>query len=62
MAEINKNFGIVITRDVSVAIKGMNFVIENATYPATAVANSILVNARQKLLFKSSPRERFCSI
>lgn len=61
-ADINKNFGMVITRDVSVAIKGTNFVIEKATQPATSVANNILTVAFQYALSSSSRLERFCSI
>ena len=49
-AAIKANFGIVITKDESVAINGINFVKENATQPVIKVANNILKNAFQNSL------------
>ena len=52
----------VMTREVSVAIRGINLVSENATHPQIKVANNILPSAFQKLLSRISPPERFCKI
>ena len=57
-----KNLGIVITNELSVAIKGINFVIENATQPVIAVAIIILIIALQKALSNNSLFERLCNI
>ena len=62
ITEITRNFGIVMTSEVSVAISGMNFVIENATHPAIADANSILVPAFQNALSSNSHFDLRCNI
>ena len=47
-AAISKNFGTVITSEVSVTMRGMNLVAENATQPVIKVANIILLMTFQK--------------
>ena len=59
---INKNFGMVITSELSVAINGTNFVIENATHPQIKVAKSILEKALKKSLSNIEPLLRLCKI
>ena len=59
---MTKNLGIVITNELSVAINGINFVIENATQPVITVAIAILIIAFQKALSNNSLFERLCNI